>query len=392
MKRINNKGYMLIEIVLAAVITFTIAFSLLNMIIKFKNKNEDIYNDTKLINDKVNITKNIMNDMEGYKVVETNVTTTGSGSKQIQNVDITLTKENGSETTKKRIIIDKKNSTVTYGNVVNEEITVGNVSYYKKVLQASTEVGTVSISDEGSTKIITMPISSIYSKKKHYINIILNVYNSYTINYNDNLFTVDTVEGLIQSFDTNTQILTINGTLDNNTTSIPLGKLSGLTIGTNDSYKVNLTHISGDRTENEQTSFIIEFLQSNGERYETRTAGQTHALVELPNPSKKKTEITLSSTDVTSPKGLEFWIFKDSEEEEVTFNNYQIKVEITKVRNSFSVKYNEKYSNNSLEIPSKGDGYTFKGWFINPEDTEPIDNNKIVTLAKDHTLYARWEK
>ena len=64
MRRLNNKGYMLVEIIVASVIAFSVAYYLLNLTYKFKDKSEDIYYSTTMLSDKINITKNIMNDLE----------------------------------------------------------------------------------------------------------------------------------------------------------------------------------------------------------------------------------------------------------------------------------------------------------------------------------------
>ena len=68
MKKLNNKGYMLVEIVLAAVISFSVAYYLLNLTYKFKDKNEDVLYTKKMLSDKINITKNIMNDLNNRTV------------------------------------------------------------------------------------------------------------------------------------------------------------------------------------------------------------------------------------------------------------------------------------------------------------------------------------
>ena len=68
-KRLNNKGYMLVEIIIASVLAFSVAYYLLNLTYDFKDKNEDVYFSTATLSDKINITKNIMNDLEGKEVV-----------------------------------------------------------------------------------------------------------------------------------------------------------------------------------------------------------------------------------------------------------------------------------------------------------------------------------
>lgn len=42
MKRLNNRGYVLIEIILASAIAFGIAYFILDLTIKLKNKNDDL--------------------------------------------------------------------------------------------------------------------------------------------------------------------------------------------------------------------------------------------------------------------------------------------------------------------------------------------------------------
>ena len=78
MKRLNNKGYMLVEIIVASVIAFSVAYYLLNLTYKFKDKSEDIYYSTTMLSDKINITKNIMNDLE--KIPDKNSVTLVQGT------------------------------------------------------------------------------------------------------------------------------------------------------------------------------------------------------------------------------------------------------------------------------------------------------------------------
>ena len=56
--KLNQKGYMLVEIIVASVIAFSVAYYLLNLTYKFKDKNEDVYYSTTMLADKINITKN----------------------------------------------------------------------------------------------------------------------------------------------------------------------------------------------------------------------------------------------------------------------------------------------------------------------------------------------
>lgn len=61
-KKLNNKGYMLVEIILASVIAFGVAYFLLDLVIKLKNKNDDLFVDTLARTDQAIITNTIMRD------------------------------------------------------------------------------------------------------------------------------------------------------------------------------------------------------------------------------------------------------------------------------------------------------------------------------------------
>lgn len=64
MINLNRKGYMTIEIILASVITFVIAFFLLDITMKLSSNTDDAYSDTILVTDKAIITKNVKENLE----------------------------------------------------------------------------------------------------------------------------------------------------------------------------------------------------------------------------------------------------------------------------------------------------------------------------------------
>ena len=64
MKKLNRKGYMAIEIILASVMTFIIAFFLIDITMKLVDITYNAYYDTVLITDKALITKNIKERIE----------------------------------------------------------------------------------------------------------------------------------------------------------------------------------------------------------------------------------------------------------------------------------------------------------------------------------------
>lgn len=64
MKKLNNKGYMLVEIILASVIAFGVAYFIVDLTLKLKNRNDDVLVETEVTTDKSIITNRIMKYIE----------------------------------------------------------------------------------------------------------------------------------------------------------------------------------------------------------------------------------------------------------------------------------------------------------------------------------------
>jgi len=62
--KLNRKGYMTIEIILASVITFVIAFFLIDITMKLSSNTDDAYSDTILVTDKALVIKNVKENLE----------------------------------------------------------------------------------------------------------------------------------------------------------------------------------------------------------------------------------------------------------------------------------------------------------------------------------------
>lgn len=63
LNKLNNKGYMLVEIILAFALAFGIAYFMLDMTIRLKNKNDDLFVTTLVATDQAIITNMIMEDL-----------------------------------------------------------------------------------------------------------------------------------------------------------------------------------------------------------------------------------------------------------------------------------------------------------------------------------------
>lgn len=60
MRKLNNKGYMLVEIILASVIAFGVAYFIIDVTIKLKNKNDDFFVETQVVTDRAIISNKLM--------------------------------------------------------------------------------------------------------------------------------------------------------------------------------------------------------------------------------------------------------------------------------------------------------------------------------------------
>ena len=173
--RLNKKGYMLVEIIVAAVIAFSIAYYLLNLTFKFKDKNEIVHDSRDLNSIKINVTKNIMNDLDGkdigFKIENGNIVGMSTNSIQFY--------VNGSP---RKLVIDNNNKEIKYGYHTNGTIKMTKLSndpYYVKNLSSYNYLNIDNITIKDSVKndeivvSIDIPISSIYTDEVVHIKLLL---------------------------------------------------------------------------------------------------------------------------------------------------------------------------------------------------------------------------
>lgn len=165
MKKLNRRGYLTIEIVLAATLAFTIAFFLIDLTIKFANKTDDIQLDTLYITDNALLIENIREviniDKDAGEITDINC----------QGNTCTFKFDEGKQSTLK---IDNDNKEVLYTGLKE-----GN-NYTKKV---SDNLTLEEISVGGKTEgfpqvnqpyqIITIKARDIFVDKNYDINILI---------------------------------------------------------------------------------------------------------------------------------------------------------------------------------------------------------------------------
>lgn len=181
MKKLNNKGYLLVEIIVASVLAMTIAYFLIELTLNLKAKNDDVFVDTILVTDKMLMTDTIQEDIGRYRVTKLSQPSDSM-------LDITY-QINGSDVTKrisiesiddrylfKYGIIDASGNydDTVYQKEFNEALDVDRIilsnSCYNEA--SDTYVACSSSADNGNG-IMTIKISAytLYSDKDYGINI-----------------------------------------------------------------------------------------------------------------------------------------------------------------------------------------------------------------------------
>ena len=107
MRRLNNRGYLIVELILASVLAMTVAYFLLNLVVKMSSKNQDLYVETALLTDKAIMTNLVMEDVNKYTLVGV------SQSGNSVNFDF---KDKDNNDIKKKLVVDTDDKSIMYSN------------------------------------------------------------------------------------------------------------------------------------------------------------------------------------------------------------------------------------------------------------------------------------
>lgn len=168
MKKLNRKGYLTVEIIIASVIAFAIAFFLMEITINLVDITDNEYVDTNFMTDKAlimkNIKKNIQEDINKYEKVDS-ITCTDD-NKMCEIIFI----RSGGPTEARRIVIDNQSNKIIY----MEDDYNGNI-IYEKELDSNYGDMTIDGGIEGNYVYFQIKGNNIFSDEEYDINII--VYN-----------------------------------------------------------------------------------------------------------------------------------------------------------------------------------------------------------------------
>lgn len=161
--RLNNKGYMLVEIIISSVLAISIAYYLLDLTYQFKDKDNDIYQSIIYLNDKNMITKNIMNDLK-----RGNIGSLISGTNYVDFYLIMLDNNKIIKEKRKLEIVHKDDGvTILYGLHIDGKYVKSDVSYYEKDISKSLIVGDIKVDINENNVGIKIPMQSLYEDEKY---------------------------------------------------------------------------------------------------------------------------------------------------------------------------------------------------------------------------------
>ena len=162
--KLNNKGYMLVEIIISSVLAISVAYYLLDLTYQFKDKDADIYQSIVYLDDKNIITKNIMNDLE-----RGNIGSFTTGTNYINFDLVMLDKDNKIVREKRRleVVHGESDVTILYGLYSNGSYVKEDVSYYEKNITKSLIVGNIEVDVNDNSVGIKIPMESLYDEEDY---------------------------------------------------------------------------------------------------------------------------------------------------------------------------------------------------------------------------------
>ena len=164
MKKLNRKGYMTVEIIIASVIAFSIAFFLIEITMKLVDVTDNEYADTNFMTDKAlimnNIRKNLKKDIAKYEKIDS--------IKCSGNYCEIYFDRSGGPTEARRIVIDNENSIIKYtDNMVNGTV------IYSKTLDSGIKVNSLTGGNKGNYIYFQIKCTNIFSDEDYNINIVI---------------------------------------------------------------------------------------------------------------------------------------------------------------------------------------------------------------------------
>lgn len=379
--KLNKKGYMLVEIVIAFGIAMAIAYYLMNLTYKFKNTNEDIYQSTIYLKDKISITKNIMNDLEKGRIIDYNIPEDNPKA-----LNLTIVIDNEKEPQQRRLEIIDNSNKIIYGKYDGTNYNKTDESYYEKKLEKSLIISPPKITTEGNYFTILIEIESIYDENNYDIKL-FGQKDFITVDFDLNYFPADMNEwehSYPNQFTTtynsnmNTLAVTSISGWEIVYTPMPVEKNVAYTITFD--YEIPATYQASDGIIYQ----VLKDLPANSDN-------SSNSVVTKYLPTEK-TSIQTATISFTATENTTYYFAfnwgttQDNVTTTINVGNFKITNSLTP-----SKKISDNSNNDFMNTIPKRDGYTFYGWYTEKEGGTKIDATTPIPNA-DTTYYAHWGK
>lgn len=149
--KLNRKGYLIVEIIVASVLAMGIAFFLVRLTISFSRTDEDIYKSITFTNNKNIITNKIMDDINDYTLTKVEKTADNT-------VDFTYWDEYNLKKFKNTLKIENQN--ITYGD-------------YAKNMGNALKIRNMEVATNDKYTSIVIPITNIYNDEDYSIKLFI---------------------------------------------------------------------------------------------------------------------------------------------------------------------------------------------------------------------------
>lgn len=116
MVKLNKKGYLAVEVILASVVAVSIAVFLIDLTVKMVNKTNDNYTNTLFLTDKALITNNLRKEIKQDIIQNGNINNIGEIEKATLNDDYTCELKFKNSNVTSNININSTKDTITYSS------------------------------------------------------------------------------------------------------------------------------------------------------------------------------------------------------------------------------------------------------------------------------------
>jgi len=194
--------------------------------------------------------------------------------------------------------------------------------------------------------------------------------------------------GIDYSYDSETGILTLNGTASEAVTQI--GK-TAFWVNIGDVYTVSSYYVSGSVRNGE---LCYDVCGADGNRVSDRrylALGNSDSSVTWNFTTKDSTD---TERENAAGSYLKLWIDNSNDGKDVVFDNYKIRIKLEKGNKvtdyspaRLVIRVGDTYG--KLPVPTR-EGYSFDGWYTNVENGSEVTETTVCTEDTYKTLYAKW--